>query len=342
MASHRRSRPAGPTALSRAAATVVAAGAAVLAAQQSAAAAPGPSGAGTVRQQVDSLYAQAEAAGQQYDGAQEQQRELQRRSAELQQRVAAEQEQINQLTQAVGAVAAAQYASGDMDPVLRLAFSAHPEDYLRQAAMLDQAGGAVAQDLRQLEEAQHRLDADRAAAEAQLRQLERLRQRIAGSKAEIQRRLGRAQALLGSLTAPQRAQIQQQEEEQAAAAQSLAQQALSGLLDVPASARAGLALRAAESRLGSPYVYGATGPHAFDCSGLMYWSWQQAGVTLPRTAAGQASAGRRVPLSQARPGDLVIFYGDMHHVGMYAGNGMVIHAPIRAPGSATSRSATCR
>ncbi len=74
-------------------------------------------------------------------------------------------------------------------------------------------------------------------------------------------------------------------------------------------------------------MYGASGPGAFDCSGLMYWSWRQAGVTLPRTSQGQASAGQRVALSDARPGDLVIFYGDRHHVGMYAGGGVVVHAP---------------
>ncbi|MBC3842018.1 C40 family peptidase [Streptacidiphilus sp. 4-A2] len=59
----------------------------------------------------------------------------------------------------------------------------------------------------------------------------------------------------------------------------------------------------------------------------MYWAWRHAGVSLPRTSQEQAFAGRRIPLSDARPGDLVIYFGDMHHVGMYAGNGMVIHAP---------------
>ncbi len=59
----------------------------------------------------------------------------------------------------------------------------------------------------------------------------------------------------------------------------------------------------------------------------MYWSWRQAGVSLPRTSQEQANAGQRISLSEARPGDLVIFYRDAHHVGMYAGGGVVVHAP---------------
>ncbi|MHC5908949.1 C40 family peptidase, partial [Streptomyces sp. S6] len=87
------------------------------------------------------------------------------------------------------------------------------------------------------------------------------------------------------------------------------------------------AVAAARSALGRPYVWGATGPSGFDCSGLMQWSYGQAGVSLPRTSQAQAHAGRRVPLSQAQPGDIVTYRSDASHVGMYVGNGQVIHAP---------------
>ncbi|MEE1826010.1 NlpC/P60 family protein [Streptomyces sp. BE20] len=95
------------------------------------------------------------------------------------------------------------------------------------------------------------------------------------------------------------------------------------------SSRAAAAIAAAESKLGAPYVYGATGPSSFDCSGLTGWAYAQAGVSLPRTSQAQAGAGTRIgsDISQAQPGDLVIFYGDRHHVGIYVGGGQVIHAP---------------
>ncbi|MYQ33840.1 C40 family peptidase, partial [Streptomyces sp. SID4956] len=97
--------------------------------------------------------------------------------------------------------------------------------------------------------------------------------------------------------------------------------------DAPASGRAAAAVAAARSALGRPYVWGANGPHGFDCSGLTQWAYAQAGVALPRTSQAQRYAGRPVPLSEARPGDLVLYRADASHVAMYMGNGQVIHAP---------------
>lgn len=96
---------------------------------------------------------------------------------------------------------------------------------------------------------------------------------------------------------------------------------------VAASVRGELALRFALAQLGKPYAYGGNGPYAFDCSGLVQQSWRAAGVWIPRTTQEQAHAGTPVPLSQIQPGDLVIFYADASHVGIYAGHGEVVVAP---------------
>ena len=88
----------------------------------------------------------------------------------------------------------------------------------------------------------------------------------------------------------------------------------------------GAALRAAMSRIGSPYVWGATGPDQFDCSGLMVWAYQQVGKTLPRSSQAQAQGGIPVSRENLQPGDLVIFYDDASHVGMYVGDGNMVHA----------------
>ncbi|MFE0802884.1 NlpC/P60 family protein [Streptomyces sp. NPDC058812] len=87
------------------------------------------------------------------------------------------------------------------------------------------------------------------------------------------------------------------------------------------------ALAFARAQIGKPYVWGATGPDSYDCSGLTQAAWKDAGVTLPRTTYDQVDAGTTVPVSQAQPGDLVFFYDDLSHVGLYIGNGMMIHAP---------------
>ncbi len=88
-------------------------------------------------------------------------------------------------------------------------------------------------------------------------------------------------------------------------------------------------MRVARHQKGDPYVYGASGPGAFDCSGLILFTYRKAtGRLLQHTATAQARAGERIPRSQARPGDLVIFQnnGDIYHAGIYAGRGDLIHA----------------
>ncbi|WP_329256081.1 NlpC/P60 family protein [Streptomyces sp. NBC_01478] len=121
------------------------------------------------------------------------------------------------------------------------------------------------------------------------------------AKATVQRKLSTARALLSRLAARER----QQE------AAALARQAITF----------------ARAQVGKPYVWGAAGPGSYDCSGLTQAAWKAAGVTLPRITAAQADAGTTVPLADAQPGDLVFFHDDASHVGVYVGDGMMIHAP---------------
>lgn len=84
---------------------------------------------------------------------------------------------------------------------------------------------------------------------------------------------------------------------------------------------------AASTRVGSPYAWGATGPNSFDCSGLTSWAYQQAGISIPRTSQAQVGGGTQVAKSDLQPGDIVAFYSGASHVGIYAGNGQVVHSP---------------
>ncbi|MFE7420781.1 NlpC/P60 family protein [Rhodococcus sp. NPDC057529] len=86
------------------------------------------------------------------------------------------------------------------------------------------------------------------------------------------------------------------------------------------------ALQAGMTRIGDPYVWGATGPDQFDCSGLVVWAYKQIGKTLPRSSQAQASGGTPVSRDELQPGDVVLFYNDASHVGLYAGNGNILHA----------------
>lgn len=98
--------------------------------------------------------------------------------------------------------------------------------------------------------------------------------------------------------------------------------------------KAGIAVKFACAQIGKPYVWGADGPGSYDCSGLTMTSWRQAGISLPHSARSQYSSTQRVSRSNLRIGDLVFYYSDIHHVGMYVGNGWIVHAsragvPIR-------------
>ena len=86
------------------------------------------------------------------------------------------------------------------------------------------------------------------------------------------------------------------------------------------------AVAAALSKQGSPYSWGATGPSAFDCSGLMAWAYQQQGKSIPRTSQAQIAGGQSVSVDQLQPGDIVGYYPGVTHVGMYIGNGQIVHA----------------
>lgn len=280
-----------------------------------------------VKSQVEQLYDEAEQASEKYNAAQEAQKRLQGETTVLQGEIATAQEQLNDLRGDLAAVAGAEYRGGGMARTAQLMLSSDPEGYLSRARTLDQAATRQQETLHELVTRQRRLDQRRAEAAGKLEALEQSRRALADSKQDIQQRLAKAQKLLNSLSAAERARMTAQD------ARDAEQRATRGtdrldLGDAPAaSERGAAALAAAVRMIGSPYVYGATGPRAFDCSGLMYYSWRQAGVTLPRTSQAQAYAGQRISLSEARPGDLVIFYRDMHHVGMYAGGGVIVHAP---------------
>ena len=94
----------------------------------------------------------------------------------------------------------------------------------------------------------------------------------------------------------------------------------------PGGADRAVAIQAALSRIGSPYSWGGSGPNAFDCSGLVMWAFQQQGISLPHSSQALANGGQPVDRSQMQPGDLVTYYSDASHVGIYIGDGMMVHA----------------
>ncbi|MEV7681006.1 NlpC/P60 family protein [Streptomyces sp. NPDC088341] len=318
MASHRR-----PKQPSRARVTVLTAtaAAAVALTAQAAQAAPQPSKS-DVKEKVDKLYEDAEKATEKYKGVEEQQTKLEKEVDALQDKVARGQDELNDLRDSLGSMASAQYRTGGIDPAVQLFLSSDPDSYLEKASTLDQVSAQQAESLRQIQEKQRLLAQQRQEAQTKVQDLDETRKELRSKKDQVRKKLAETQKLLNTLTAQERASIAE-DESRANRASSRADLGNS----VPASQRASAAFAAAQGKIGTPYVYGASGPSSFDCSGLTSWAYAQAGVSIPRTSEAQANAGTRLGMSQLQQGDLVIFYGDLHHVGFYAGNGQVLHAP---------------
>ncbi|QQZ53643.1 C40 family peptidase [Streptomyces microflavus] len=269
---------------------------------------------------VDRLYGEAEQATELFNEAGERVERLRGEADRAQDAAARGQESINRMRNSLGAMAGAQYRTGSIDPALALLLSSDPDTYLERAAALDRAGARQALTLDKLRHAQRKVAQTRSEANRALTELERNRAAVTRHKRSVEAKLRQARQLLNSLPAEDRASFER--------ASRSGRDGAPDLSDVaPGSARAMSAVAAVRQALGKPYVWGANGPSGFDCSGLMQWAYAQAGVSLPRTSQAQRYAGRMVPLSQALPGDLVAYRADASHIGMYVGNGQVIHAP---------------
>ncbi|MEU2393653.1 NlpC/P60 family protein [Streptomyces sp. NPDC007369] len=318
MASHRR-----PKQPSRARVTVLTAtaAAAVALSAHSASAAPGQPGKDEVKAKVDALYEEAEQATEKSNLAKERQEKLEKEIGRLQDQVARGQEELNQLRSTLGSMASAQYRTGGMDQSVALFLSDDPETYLDKASALQQLTGRQVEAVQKIQAKQRSLAQQRQEAAGKLADLDATRKELGEKKKASQDKLAEAQSLLNTLTAQERRQLK---DEESRASRADADRADLG--SVKASGRAGAALEAAKTKLGYAYVSGATGPSAFDCSGLTQWAYKQAGVSISRTTYTQVNDGTRIGRSQLQPGDLVFFYSDLHHVGLYAGNGTVLHA----------------
>lgn len=326
MASHRkpRQRPLSRGTV-RTAATLALAGAATATAFEGTSQADPQQTPSQVKAEVDRLYEEAEEATERYNGAKEKADEAQRALDGLRDETARKTDRLNTARRALGSLAAGQYRSGGLGPAMQLALADDPQEYLDRASFLTRTGDRNAAEIssvrRQLDEVGQLKDK----AAGRLADLRAREGELAGYKSAVEDKLSTAKRLLAKLTAEERAAY---EARSAGADPAGPRSAAPPPSD---GSRAGNAVAFAYGAIGKPYVWGATGPGSFDCSGLTQAAWRSAGVSLPRTTYTQINAGQRVSRDQLALGDLVFFYSGVTHVGLYIGNGQMIHAP--RPGS---------
>jgi cell wall-associated NlpC family hydrolase len=293
-----------------------------------------------VRQQVQDLESKAETATERYNQARNELADVQQTLATLKAKVRRERKELRSILGSVDDLARATYTSGGIDTSLQVLLAEDPNEFLAQAAALDQIQQGQASALRRTQTTRLRLAQSEAAVADKERIASRARKNMSDSKKEADSKLAEAQSLLNNLEQKQRdrlaamARAERQAAISAAAAASAAISASSGSGGSGSAGggytgggRAARAVQYALSQVGDRYVAAAAGPSAFDCSGLTMQAWRQAGISLPHYSRSQYSTTRRVPLSQAQPGDLVFYFGSgAHHVGMYIGNGKMVHA----------------
>lgn len=230
---------------------------------------------------------------------------------------------VNELRNDLGSLATAQYRSGGVGPSVQLFLSSDPDGYPDRAATLDRLSSQQLGVLKNVRCKQRVLEQQRTGAAGKLELLAEACEELKSKKREIQGKLAKAQKLLNSMTAKEKAKIKAED-----ARTNKASERASLGSEASASQRAAAAFAAAKGRVGMPYAWGADGPSSFDCSGLTMWAFKQAGVSIARTSQDQAGEGTRInSQSDLKPGDLIVMRADLSHIGFYAGSGQILHAP---------------
>jgi cell wall-associated NlpC family hydrolase len=276
------------------------------------------------RRELARIDAALDTAVESYDQARLDLAKAQRNAAAVEARVGRATAQLTKLRARMGGFASAAYQSGGLDSFVTLMSSANPQTFLDQAGALDQIARGQAGQLREMRVAARQLKIQQDAARAAVAAQRTVERRLAGVRRDIEAKLARQQQLLDIVESRAARALRLARMAQAArASRSHDRPSYNG----PASGRAKIAVAEAYRQLGKPYRWGASGPNAFDCSGLTMWVWGRAGVSLPHSSSAQYGQGRHVSRGELMPGDLVFFGSPIHHVGIYVGGNRYIAAP---------------
>jgi cell wall-associated NlpC family hydrolase len=212
---------------------------------------------------------------------------------------------------AVAQLAAMGYMNGGMDPTLQMLTSGNPNQFLSQASTVQQLNDEASMRLSTLQREQLAAQRAQTTAKEEIATANQLQSQINGKVKTIHAKLN----VLNS----------------SAMSQAMAVFDQTGSypnIVLPEATNVGTtALRAALTQRGKPYVWGAAGPDSYDCSGLVMWAFAQEGISLPHYTGDQWNSGMHVSRADLEPGDLVFFFADISHVGIYIGNGLMVDAP---------------
>ncbi|MEN8705748.1 MAG: NlpC/P60 family protein [Nocardioides marinisabuli] len=269
-----------------------------------------------VQARVDRLYHEAEQASERHNDARIELEELQRELDAVRADQERQDEQMSAVREQVRDSIVRTYQGQNLSAVGRVVVADDPSAFLAQMSTLSAYDGLQDQLFDTYSTEVKALDIRRQATAAQAAELADVEAELAEEKATIDEKVDEAEALLSRLETEAREAIVSRD----------ASRTETAPVSVPASGRAAAAVQYALAQVGKSYVYGAAGPSSFDCSGLTMMAWRQAGVSLPHSSSAQYGGGTKVSTSALQPGDLVYYYSPISHVGIYIGNGQIVHA----------------
>lgn len=297
---------------------------------------------GALAQQVEQQGRELDVVMEQYNQVNVQLTRTQAQLADVSAKIPQLTAQVDRAAATVSTLANHAYRGSQLSEFGAVLSAGSPAELIDRLDTMDVLARGQHRDIAALTEARGRLQDEKA-------RLDGLVARQSAQQSDLAARKARIETQIASLK-KQQEELQRKQEEQAraAAAQAAAQAAAaaarakqppppptpapprkpaSGPAPPPVSGKVGAVLAYAYAQLGRPYVFGAAGPKAFDCSGIVMMAWRQAGVYFEHSSYIMMNEQTvHIPASQMRPGDLVFFYGG-GHVGLFVGNGNVLHAP---------------
>ena len=281
---------------------------------------------GQVKAQVNTLQAKMDKIGQQYDAANQEYSSAQARLAQVQKQAASAQARYNAARAQLAQVAVSEYENSSQTSVLGLLSSGNPANVLSQASLVLEVAGTHNEEATQYLTAAQTLASVTEQRQRTEQGIAQIRAQLAAQKTSLNKLLATSQATLDSLTTAQQAQVTADTIGGARHQQRRAAGSAPMPYTGPTGTQADKAVAFAYAQLGKPYVYGATGPSSYDCSGLVQAAWAAAGVAIPRTTFEDWDDLPHIPVSEMVPGDLIIYDGE-GHVAIYVGDGYIIDAP---------------
>ena len=265
----------------------------------------------TLVAQAKQLEFQINALSEQYDGLRLQLTHAQA-DAQIAEKAAARGESALTIgEQAVAQLAAENYMNSGLDPTLQALTTGNPQQFLSQASTITELDQSSGDKVNTLSDEVNQALRDKQVADQQVASVTALEAQMNAKKKAIDAKIDVVNS--------------------AAMKQAMAVFTQTGHypdISIPtANTVGGQALQAAFTREGDPYVWGAAGPSAFDCSGLVVWAYAQEGIALPHFTGDLWNSGVHITRADLEPGDLVFFFPDISHVGIYIGDGMMIDAP---------------